>query len=48
MPVSLESPNTPIGLKVLGARRTDDTTDASTQQQPATPETGEAQPKSSP
>ncbi|MFN5494963.1 MAG: HEAT repeat domain-containing protein [bacterium] len=52
MPVSFESPNTPIGLKVLGVRRTDDTTgdttDASTPQQPATPETGAAQPKSSP
>ena len=48
MPVSFESPNTPIGLKVLGVRRTDETTDASTPQQPATPETGAAQPKSSP
>ena len=48
MPVSFESPNTPIGLKVLGARRTDDAADASAAPQPAAPETGAAQPKSAP
>jgi hypothetical protein len=48
MPVSFESPNTPIGMKVLGARRTEDASDASAPQPPAAPDPGAAQPKPNP
>lgn len=48
MPTVFESPNTPIGLKTLGARRTDDTPEAPTTPPapaPTTPETGADKPK---